>query len=186
VDDEPQSRVGVFQSLANGSPDVDAIYRLLGLSEDITFTRRSPITLAELTFAPLNSQNTWFQEGCFPLLYLPSTVEFRFTDILRGLVAQPILWRFGYRVSFTDATVRQKRNPHSPFEDFLDEIGMYKSGELPLVLAKEAALESETMTEALQKTYASLHKEDIVSEHELVCLESWLEELEDSVNQIHQ
>ena len=57
----------------------------------------------------------------FALLYLPAHVTFRFTDILRGLVAQPILWAAGYQLGFTRATVVQERNPHELLEDFESE-----------------------------------------------------------------
>ena len=41
-------------------------------------------------------------------MYLPTFVTFRFTDILRSYVAQPIMWNAGYRLGFTNATVTQK------------------------------------------------------------------------------
>ena len=41
---------------------------------------------------------------------IPAFVTFRFTDILRGYVAQPILQAAGYRLGFTEATVYQDRN----------------------------------------------------------------------------
>jgi hypothetical protein len=173
----PLTDVGIFQGLADGSPDVDAIYRLLGFSEEIVFERRPPVALDKGTYAPLNSQNTWFAEFSFPLMYLPTTVTFRYTDILRGLVAQPIMWHFGYRVAFTEATVTQERNPHNLMEDFRDEIPMYLHGELPVALARDSAQKSATVSEALHRTYDSLYRHEIVTQDEIICLDRWLEEI---------
>ena len=66
-----------------------------------------------------------FRKEFFPLLYLPSFVTFRFTDILRGFVAQPILWKAGFNLGFTEATVFQERNAHNYVRDFESEIPMY-------------------------------------------------------------
>ena len=52
----------------------------------------------------------------------PGANCFRFTDILRGLVAQPILAAYGYQGGFTGATVVQKNNPHDYMKDFVSEI----------------------------------------------------------------
>ena len=84
-------RVGVWQGLADGDPDVDAIYRLTS-NRPCVFEQRGPLVLDAGTLCPFNSQNTAYRRELFPLLYLPALVTFRFTDILRGLVAQPVMW----------------------------------------------------------------------------------------------
>lgn len=170
----------IIQGLANGSPDVDAIYRLVGLSEEVTFQRRLPVLLRPGTVSPLNSQNTWFSRAVFPLLYLPSTVTFRFTDILRGIIAQPICWKFGHKVLFTEANVRQVRNPHDPMKDFVDEIPMFLQVEEVLGLARASAQSAKTVSSALVSTYQSLERAKIVEEGEVALLMTWIAELESS------
>jgi len=118
-------KVGVWQGLADEDPDVDAIYRLTS-DELCIFSERPPVVLGEGTISPFNSQNTIITKELFTLLYLPSFVTFRFTDILRGLVFQPIMWLYGYNLGFVNATVIQKRNPHDYFKDFLSELPMYQ------------------------------------------------------------
>lgn len=117
--------VGVWQGLADGSPDVDAIYRLTS-DAPCNFTDRSPVVLSKGTVCPFNTQNTLLIKQLFPLLYLPTHVTFRFTDILRGLIAQPIMWLYNYHLGFTSATVIQKRNQHDYMKDFISEIPMYE------------------------------------------------------------
>lgn len=165
--------VGIFQFLADEDPDVDAIYRLTN-NNPIYFNKRLPLALGHGTVCPFNSQNTYFRKELFPLLYLPSTVTFRFTDILRGLVAQPILWAAGYNLVFGEATVIQKRNPHSYLSDFESEIPCYLYAEKVTNIAKENVLKEATVSENLFSVYVELAKQEIVTEHELEILKNWL------------
>ncbi|MEM6316942.1 MAG: hypothetical protein AAF960_04690, partial [Bacteroidota bacterium] len=99
-----RSKIGIWQGLADEDPDVDAVYRLI-CDEPCYFKERSPIVLAAKVLSPINTQNTLTVKELFPLLYLPSYVTFRFTDILRGLIAQPIMWLYDFQLGFTNATV---------------------------------------------------------------------------------
>ena len=157
--------------LAN--PDVDAIYRLTN-NTPIYFNWRAPLVLAQDACCPFNSQNTYFRKEVFPLLYLPSTVTFRFTDILRGLVAQPILWAAGYHLGFAGATVLQKRNPHDYLKDFESEIPCYLQAEKVVQIAKEAVSPERSISENMLAVYRALSDKGIVSENELEILSCWL------------
>ncbi len=169
-------RVGVWQGLADEDPDVDAIYRLIG-NQPCTFTANVPHVLKPGTISPFNSQNTAFSRDVFALLYLPAFVSFRFTDILRGLVAQPILWRHGYQLGFTGATVTQKRNPHDYMKDFIQEVSMYLHCERIPEIVASAFNGSRSMADDLLDAYRALHKENIVDLQEMSTLEAWLSDL---------
>ena len=171
-----EASVGVWQFLADEDPDVDAVYRLV-VNKAISFKERSPIILAPGAICPFNSQNTAFRKEVFPLLYLPAFVNFRFTDILRGLIAQPILWKFGYRLGFGGATVRQERNLHDFMEDFIDEIPMYTHCEGIVDVVEEAISDCETIAGSLVAAYESLNDQGIVEVRELELLSLWLEDL---------
>lgn len=166
-------KVGVWQFLADGDPDVDAIYRLTN-NTPIYFKWREPLVLDQNTCCPFNSQNTYFCKEVFPLLYLPSTVTFRFTDILRGLVAQPVLWVAGYHLGFAGATVLQKRNPHDYLKDFESEIPCYLQAEKVVQIAKQAVSSERSISENLMSVYRALSSKGVVSENELEILSSWL------------
>jgi hypothetical protein len=166
--------VGVWQFLADGDPDVDAIYRLTN-NTPIYFNLRAPLVLNQGACCPFNSQNTYFRKEVFPLLYLPSTVTFRFTDILRGLVAQPILWAAGYHLGFAGATVLQKRNPHDYLNDFESEIPCYLLAERVVQIAKVAVSSEMSIPENLLSVYRALSDKGIVSEKELETLNCWLD-----------
>jgi hypothetical protein len=170
-------KIGIWQGLANGDPDVDAIYRLTN-DTPCYFTERPPVVLGKNTMSPFNSQNTRTRKELFPLLYLPAFVSIRFTDILRGLVAQPIMWLYDYHLGFTNATVVQQRNPHDYFKDFIDEIPMYRHAGEVIDIVKAAVSEKYTIGENLFLAYSALEKKDIVPERELLMVKAWLKDLE--------
>jgi hypothetical protein len=170
------ARVGVWQGLADEDPDVDAIYRLTS-DAPCRFDDRPPLVLGSGTITPFNSQNTMFRKELFALLYLPTSVTFRFTDILRSLVAQPILWLHGYRLGFTHATVVQHRNPHDYFSDFLSEVPMYQQVEKVVEVVRGATSSTATIGTNLREAYEALRRAGIVRDAEMRTLDGWSEDL---------
>jgi hypothetical protein len=175
--DEKCCNVGIWQGLADEDPDVDAIYRLTKNNTCI-FNKRNPVVLGKGTISPFNTQNTIVTKELFPLMYLPTFVTFRFTDILRGLIAQPIMWLYGYQLGFTNANVVQKRNIHNYFEDFLSEIPMYKHSEEIVGIASDVITKDDSIQNNLFNVYVELHTNNIVESKELVTLEAWLKDLD--------
>jgi len=171
------ARVGIWQGLADNDPDVDAIYRLTS-DNPCVFNKRQPIVLDVNTICPFNTQNTKIIKELFPLLYLPSSVTFRYTDILRGLVAQPIMWQYGYLLGFSEATVTQERNPHDYFKDFISEIPMFLTCEKVIETVSVALNANAGLSDNLYNSYEALLKEKIVDSSELICLEAWISDLE--------
>ena len=174
ADNSTAHNIGIWQFLADEDPDVDAIYRLTN-NKTVYFQKRAPLVLLPGTCSPFNSQNTFFRRETFPLLYLPAFVNFRFTDILRGLVAQPILWAAGYRLGFGHATVIQKRNPHDYLNDFESEIPCYLYPEHIVDLVSNVVSPEQTISVNMVAAYTALHQDNIVTENELRLLNSWLE-----------
>jgi hypothetical protein len=169
-------RVGAWQGLVDGDPDVDAIYRLT-VNAPCTFKKKDPVVLDMGTVSPFNSQNTAFTRELFPLLYLPAYVTFRFTDILRGFIAQPIMWQHRYRLGFTSATVVQKRNPHDPMKDFVSELPCYLHAERIVDIVGGVAASGNSVAENLFSAYEHLHRQGIVEKRELDLLEAWLKDI---------
>ncbi|MBL7742454.1 MAG: DUF288 domain-containing protein [Chitinophagaceae bacterium] len=167
-----KQRVGIWQGLADEDPDVDAIYRLTSNTPCI-FQKKEPVILEKGTVCPFNSQNTAIQKELFPLLFLPSFVTFRFTDILRGIIAQPILWQHDYRLGFTEATVIQKRNEHDYFKDFESEVPMYLHTEKSLT-AVNNSMSPASVADNLYNAYEALLKINVVEDREMIVLKEWL------------
>jgi len=170
------ARVGVWQGLANADPDVDAIYRLV-IDKPCDFDERPPLVLGSGTCTPFNSQNTAFLRELFPLLYLPALVTFRFTDILRGLIAQPIMWLYGWRLGFTAATVVQERNPHDYLDDFRQEVPCYLQGGAVIDAVRAVVSASRPIEANLLAAYEALARAGIVPPAELPLVQAWLEDL---------
>jgi hypothetical protein len=168
-----ESRIGIWQGLADGDPDVDAIYRLVS-DTPCTFQKKEPVVLEKGTACPYNSQNTATRKELFPLLFLPSFVTFRFTDILRGIIAQPILWQHDYRLGFTEATVVQLRNEHDYFRDFESEVTMYLHTEKSMETVKRS-VGNVSVKDNLFNAYESLLKIGVVEEREINVLKAWLQ-----------
>jgi hypothetical protein len=171
------SRVGIWQGLADADPDVDAIYRLIN-NTPCFFKKRDPVVLGHGTVSPFNSQNTAFRKELFPLLYLPTTVNFRFTDILRGFVAQPIMWLYDYLLGFTHATVEQERNPHDYMKDFESEIPCYLHGEKIIGIISKRISSSYSIYDNLLIAYEELLNNGIVTKDEIVVVNRWISDLQ--------
>lgn len=174
-------KVGIWQGLADEDPDVDAIYRLTN-DEPCYFEEREPVVCSQGVISPFNTQNTIIRKELFVLMYLPTYVTFRFTDILRGLVAQPIMWLYGYQLGFINATVVQKRNPHDYMKDFISEIPMYEYCEKVMELVSNSISKSESIETNLYNAYKALLKEGIICELEMKMVETWLQDIK-SINE---
>lgn len=167
--------VAVWQGLADGDPDVDAVYRLARLGE-VNFDPAPILVLDEGLYCPFNSQNTMWKARYLTYAYLPSTVTFRFTDILRGYVAQRALWAHECRLGFIGPNVFQERNEHDLLKDLESELIMYKSiGKLISVL--EGLTLTVCESQNLLIVYDALASAGIVQANELDILAAWLDDL---------
>lgn len=166
-------KIGIWQGLADEDPDVDAIYRLTS-DKPCYFEDKAPIVIGKETLVPFNTQNTLIRRDLFPLLYLPTYVTFRFTDILRGLIAQPIMWLYDYHLGFVGATVVQKRNPHDYVKDFVSEIPMYEHTNDVIKITREVISKDRSISANLLEVYTELFRNGIVIEKELITLKAWL------------
>jgi len=167
--------IGIWQGLADLDPDVDAIYRLI-IGKEVTFNKNAPVALKAGTYCPFNSQNTGWRKIMLPYAYLPSTVTFRFTDILRGYIAQRCLWEHDLHLGFHKATVYQERNEHDFMKDFESELPCYIQTEKVVSILENLSL-TQNYESNLLKIYSALYKQKYVAEKELVILNAWLEDL---------
>ena len=167
--------VVVWQGLVAGDPDVDAIFRLTR-PERVEFLPSPSVVLPAGSYCPFNSQNTLWEQPAFPYLYLPSTVSFRFTDILRGFVAQRCFWAHGWRLGFQAVTAIQERNPHDLLMDFQDELPCYLTASRVASILDKLELSDEA-THNLRLCYEVLADDGIVQSQELTILDKWLADL---------
>ena len=171
------NNVGLWQCMVNGDPDIDAIHRLIFNNSPI-FSYNDALIMGKNIFCAFNSQNTlWSDSALFPLLYLPSTVSFRFTDILRGYIAQAVINVSSKSWGFYNATSYQERNDHNLMNDFRSEVSMYSNMEEIFQIIYESCKSTNSITENLMNCYSSLFKNKFVRDEELKILSSWMADL---------
>jgi hypothetical protein len=168
----------IQQGLADGNPDVDAIFRLI-LPLPVHFRRDRRVALGEGSWCPFNSQNTTWWEDSFPLLYLPAFCSFRMTDIWRSFVAQRIAWANRWSVLFHEPTVWQERNDHNLMSDFADEVpGYLNNRKIADVLENlTIAPGTEYIPDNLRVCYEALVKIGVIGGQEIPLLNAWLNDL---------
>ena len=168
----------IQQYLADGEPDVDAIFRLIFTSQDF-LKKKYSFYLHKNSYCPFNSQNTVWHRSVFALMYLPSTCSFRLTDIYRSYVAQRILWECDNYLSFHPATVRQIRNAHDLINDFYYETDIYiKIDKLAYVLDDLNLHKGfNNIIKNLILCYEALINNNFIEKSEMPILKSWIEDI---------
>jgi len=169
-------RSPIQQGLANGSPDVDAVWRLI-LDRNFAFSDGAPVVLEAGNWCPFNTQSTWWWPIAYPLLYLPSYCSFRTCDIWKSFIAQRCLWELGYGITFHAPEVFQDRNQHDLDRDFADEVpGYTRNKEIANVLSRLQLGSGEAQIgDNLHRCYEALVAAGIFPSAELELVELWLE-----------
>lgn len=125
-----KKNIGIIQGLAEGDPDVDAIYRLTNKNYNINiaFDKNKSFICEKNVYTQGNTQSTiWKDKSIFHLLYIPCTVSFRFCDILKMYIAQKCMWEYNKLFCYISPIVKQERNEHDYMNDFISEYTMYTS-----------------------------------------------------------
>lgn len=166
----------IQQGLANGSPDVDAIWRLV-LDREFTFNDGCSVLVPPRQWCPFNTQTTWWWPTAYPLLYVPSYCSFRMCDIWKSFIAQRCLWELGTGVVFHAPEVWQERNVHNLMRDFSDEVPGYEQNNRIAEILNDAELSSgqENVATNLRHCYQSLIQEGIFPAKEMLLVDAWLE-----------
>jgi hypothetical protein len=117
--------------------------------------------------APGNTQSTfWINQQVFPYLYIPKTVSFRFTDILKMFIAQSKL-----QLAYAGFLSEQFRNPHDYLKDFNSEVSSYLHTENVVEFLKE------NRNMSLSEVYSNLAKLGICNEEESLIADLFVQEM---------
>jgi hypothetical protein len=169
----------IQQSLADGNPDVDAIYRFVGELPVKFDLSEENIAITDGIISPFNSQNTtWFSEA-FPLLYLPSFCSFRMTDIYRSFVANRVSWEYKWPIIFTKSSVWQERNDHIILKDFEDEVHGYLNYNKiwNILIGLKLSEKQKDIFKNVAKCYEKLAAAGLMNNNELDLLDAWNNDL---------
>ena len=168
-------RSPIQQGLVNGSPDVDAIWRLT-LDRPFRFEDRPSVYLQPGNWCPFNTQSTWWWPVAYPLLYVPSHCSFRMCDIWKSFVAQRCLWALGFGVTFHAPEVFQERNAHDLMRDFGDEVPGYLQNTRIAEVLNEIHLTAgaDSVGDNLHRCYEALIRQGTFPQEEAKLVEAWL------------
>ena len=172
----------IQQGLANNSPDVDAVWRLV-FDRPFEFDpeKKASILVPKNIWCPFNTQSTWWWPAAYPLMYVPSFCSFRMCDIWRSFIAQRCLWEIDAGIVFHPPEVIQERNPHNLNKDFDDEIPGYRLNDKIAKILQQTQLDGkgwEGMTSNLKTCYEALIREEIFPKEEMSLVAEWVSILE--------
>ena len=173
----------VYQGLANGDPDVDAIFRLTRADArypiKLDFYDIYPLLYFPGNYIPINSQNTRYLYDAFPALALPTTVAFRVCDIWRGFIMERFIWGYNGTVLFHSPSVYQKRNVHDYYLDFVDEEALYYGLE-DILNGLNTELKKDTFTPGhfMVSLIEVLVKKNVLKENDYKMYKAFIEDLE--------
>jgi hypothetical protein len=168
----------IQQGLADGSPDVDAIWRLV-LDREFTFSRKNSVMLPPGQWCPFNTQTTWWWPAVYPLLYVPSYCSFRMCDIWKSFVAQRCLWELETGVVFHAPEVWQERNVHNLMRDFDDEVPGYQQNHRIARILQSVVLKKgrQNVSVNLLDCYRALVADGVFPVKELSLVDAWLSDV---------
>jgi len=166
----------IINGLIENEPDVDAIYRLTHAHKNIHWSHCQDIVVDNKNICPFNTQNTfWIDKDIFACLLIPSSVSFRYCDILRGVITNIILKKLNKNLMFVAPNVVQNRNNHDTFKDLESEIEMYKHNEYIADIIEENTEGLISTRDLLKQIYKNLLNQNIIKQLDIDILNIWLE-----------
>jgi hypothetical protein len=182
IHEVPSHKIGIFQSIADKDPDVDAVYRLTR-SLPVTFkgaVEDHPVLVPPHTVSPMNAQATLFSRIAMWSLFLPTTVHGRVSDIWRSYIAQALAKECGILVTFVGPLVTQERNAHTYLADMDAEQPLYeRSGSLVNYLLNEWEYDhpNPSFEGAWERLFVDLYERGVVEQKDVRLAQLWISSL---------
>jgi hypothetical protein len=179
---EELGRVGVWQSAADGDPDVDAVHRMTkDNTKPYTFTpvgKGPTLILPPGTFVPYNAQATVHTKPTLWATLLPMTVPGRVSDVWRGHFAQRLFQDLGLSMAYLPPRVHQDRNPHNFLADMQAEGALYfKTGKLLEFLHSWDGGGATTLPESIEKLWIAVYERSYIEREDVLAMQRWLKAL---------
>ena len=171
----------VFPSIINGlvenDPDVDALFRIISNHENsIKWEPNKKVLIDNTNVCVFNTQNTfWVNPELFICLLIPSSVSFRYCDILRGIINNIVLNKTSNYMMYSSPNVVQNRNEHNLINDFKSEYEMYIHNEEILNFIGTNLENKTNVKELLLLIYNNLFVNNVIKESDIVLLNKWVE-----------
>jgi len=165
----------LIYGLCDGDTDLDAVCRITNKNKNIKFIGDS-VCINKYNNIIFNSQSTfWLNKNYFKFLYLPTSINSRFSDILRSYVMQ---YCSDAIIGVQSNVAYQIRNPHNLIKDMKDELFMYES------IDKVIKIGEEFKNLTIIDFYKKLYDNNIISKIDLEILEYWELFINKNINKI--
>ena len=174
------SSIGVVQSVCDGDPDVDAVYRMshkLPVYFDSGHTA-SPLLVPHKSYAPYNAQATIHRYNALWGLYLPWTVTGRVSDIWRSYFTQRIMKDIGLELVYSPPFVVHHRNDHDYLADLEAESHLYLRTCKLLEFLSKWNDDSPYLVARIERLWIDLYERDYIGMNDVVGVQEWLDALE--------
>ena len=166
----PNEKIGVYQGISLGDPDIDAITRIV-YPKQISKVKETNYCCKGI-WSPYNTQNTMFSKILFPLAFVWPYCG-RYDDIYSSFVWQQFLFNNDMYAYVGDAVNTQDRGQRDIFKDFSAEIEGYMNS---LIVWKDiTAIEAKEPLGFIKKLTES--DNEIISRHKEFML-AYLKDLE--------
>ena len=179
--DLPFSSIGVIQSLCNGDPDNDAVFRMTRPNSTKFYFDRSaksiPLLIPSYAYSPYNAQATTHLYSAFWGLYLPITVPGRVTDIWRSYITQRIMKDIGLHVLYTPPIVQHERSAHDYLSDFVAERDLYDKTTKLLEFLDGWSSNAATLPARIYELWVGLYEHDYLGLHDVKAAGEWMKTL---------
>lgn len=173
-----RSSIGIYQSLADGEPDVDNVQRL---TKDVkmVFTRRnSSVALGSNRYAPFNAQASLWAVASFWGMILPVSASNRVADVWRSYIAERLMADAGLHVAFTSPMVTQNREESLIESDRLSEAAIYSHATGIIKWLSQWQSEEDDMPGRMEKLAIGLYEIGAFSLNDVHLYQAWLDDLE--------
>jgi hypothetical protein len=169
----------IINGLVENDPDVDALFRIICNHEKgVVWEKNRTVIIDNTNVCPFNTQNTfWVNMDIFIGLLIPSSVSFRYCDILRGIISNILLKKTNNYMMYTSPNVIQNRNEHNLINDFKSEYEMYIHNENILNYIEKGleCIEASDIKTILQLIYHNLYFNDVIKLEDIHILNKWIQ-----------
>lgn len=167
----------IINGLVENDPDVDALFRIVCNHQDsIVWEKDKQIVIDNKNLCVFNTQNTfWLNPELFICLLIPSSVSFRYCDILRGIINNVILKKTNTYMMYSSPNVVQHRNVHNLLSDFKSEYEMYIHNETILdYIENNIGDDTMSVKDILTQVYTNLLHNNVIKQLDIDILCKWI------------
>uniref|UniRef100_A0A6C0EU20 Uncharacterized protein n=1 Tax=viral metagenome TaxID=1070528 RepID=A0A6C0EU20_9ZZZZ len=167
----------IINGLVENDPDVDALFRIIcNHQNSIHWDTNKKILVSNNNVCVFNTQNTfWLNASIFICMLIPSSVSFRYCDILRGIISNIILKKTNNYMMYSSPNVTQYRNEHILINDFKSECEMYIHNENILNFIEDNINKCNDIKDIIVCIYNNLLTNSVITTLDITILHKWLE-----------